>query len=101
MVSRRPGDPKFELENVALTSAEAKKTRCFQNAQKIRKKRKKGGSKRKKGKKDKRGKRGQKQQKKKKKKKEKKKKGKGEEKTTIYKNSRSSAPVAAVMLSSK
>ena len=27
MVLRRPGDPKFELENIALTSADAKKTR--------------------------------------------------------------------------
>ena len=27
MVLRRPGDPKFELVNVALTSAEAQKTR--------------------------------------------------------------------------
>merc|ERR1712110_576461 len=27
MVLRRPGDPKFELEKIALTSAEAKKTR--------------------------------------------------------------------------
>ena len=47
MVSRRPGDPKFELENVALTSAEAKKTRCFENAPKNKKneiwKNKKGG----------------------------------------------------------
>merc|ERR1711981_1253533 len=29
MVLRRPGDPKFELENIALTSAEAKKTRLL------------------------------------------------------------------------
>ena len=34
---------KNEVVNVALTSADAQKTRCFQNAQIIRKKRKNGG----------------------------------------------------------
>ena len=41
MVSRRPGEPKFELGNVALASAEAKKTRCFENAPKNKKQLKK------------------------------------------------------------
>ena len=51
MVSRRPGEPKFELGNVALASAEAKKTRCFENApqnkKKVKKEKKKKAEKRK------------------------------------------------------
>ncbi len=55
MVLRRPGDPKFEPENLAQASAEVKKTQCFEKAPKNKKnekkgKNKKGGRERKKGK---------------------------------------------------
>ena len=122
MVSRRPGEPKFELGNVALASAEAKKTRCFENAPKNKKKVKKrktdkGGKEKTKKKTQKQEqtkneksgeKRGNGKEKMEKRKKEDKQKrsreGRAEHpfaKPTIYKYSRSSAPVAAVMLSSK